>query len=272
MPDKEEAPTQPACPNCGTEPSTGDMRCTNCGRSLRASHHLSFTHDNRGVVRRQRPIARMWGSQSPYVWMAIAVGLAWYGGRQLSHASAHHTINQGATTMSVIGALWCSLLSWRAIQAARKAAFLDSVERIARAVWYVLIRITLGFMTVSTVILIYIWVTGDWKHGANKALISVCAWGIGGPILAAVGFGFIYILIGLLYSIDRNINVAMQPIPSPAEIEWQLRQQGYNPTLADVAAVQQMCIARRNEAAVGAAVGLGALYVASRTANGKPIL
>jgi hypothetical protein len=310
MPDKEDAPKQPACANCGTAPSTGGLRCTNCGRSLskrqfgrrdrqsrRQNGHAtvvsaqasssafattptieersrgsSFDPEHLGVTRKQRRIARTWGSRSPFVWLAIAAGLAWYGGLQLSHASAHHTINPGATTMAVIGGLWCGLLSWRAIQPARKAAFLGSVKRVVHAVWHVLIRVTVVVMTVSTVILIYIWITGNWKHGANKALIDVCAWGLGGPVLAAIGFGFIYILIGLLYSINRNINVAMQPVPSPAEIEWQLRQQGYNPTLADVAAVQQMCIARRNEAALGAAVGLGALYVAGRTANGKPIL
>jgi hypothetical protein len=309
MPDKEEASKEPTCANCGTEPSTADLRCTNCGRSLskrqfgrrdrqsrrqdgratvvrtqtsrsaiatpptieQKSRDSSFNHEHLGVAMKQRRIARMWGSKSPDVWLAIAVGLAWYGGQQLSHASAHHSINPGATTMAVIGALCCAVLWWRAIQVSRKAAFLGSVKRVARAVWYVLIRVTVSVMTVSTVVLIYIWVTGGWKHGANKALISVCAWGIGGPILAAIGFGFIYILIGLLYSINRNINVAMEPIPSPAQIEWELRQQGYNPTLADVAAVQQMCIARRNEAALGAAVGLGALYVAGRTANGKPV-
>jgi hypothetical protein len=59
------------------------------------------------------------------------------------------------------------------------------------------------------------------------------------------------------------IDQAMQRVPSPDEIELELRRQGQNPSIQDVAAIHQMATARRNEA-VGALAIIGAIFYAGR--------
>ena len=137
---------------------------------------------------------------------------------------------------------------------------------------YVLIRVAIVVMLVSIAVLIIIWITGDWKHGENKTLINICVWGIAGPIIAAVAFVLLYSCGAVLYFFHKNLEVAFEPIPSPAEIEHQLRLEGYNPTLSDVMAVHQMLVSRRNQAAAGAALTFGAIHVMNRQASGKPVL
>ena len=63
---------------------------------------------------------------------------------------------------------------------------------------------------------------------------------------------------------------AITPIPTPAEIFWQLEHEwGRPPTVVEVAAVHQMLSSRRNEAAVTAGVGLGALYLTHKHTHGR---
>jgi hypothetical protein len=62
-----------------------------------------------------------------------------------------------------------------------------------------------------------------------------------------------------------SLTVASTPIPSPAEISWQLGQEWGRPaTLEEVAAVHQMLTSRRNEAAVTAGLTFGGIYLLSK--------
>jgi hypothetical protein len=85
---------------------------------------------------------------------------------------------------------------------------------------------------------------------------------------------FVYwVAVGTHWVVNKfiwpNVETAITPIPSPVEIELQLRREGYDPTLQDVAAVHQMLSSRRNEAAVAAGLTLGAAYLMHRNLQGK---
>jgi hypothetical protein len=64
---------------------------------------------------------------------------------------------------------------------------------------------------------------------------------------------------------------ALRPIPPLTEIDQQLRAEGYNPSIADVVAMQQHLTSQRN----GAALTAGALVIGpqllARQAQGKSI-
>ncbi len=63
----------------------------------------------------------------------------------------------------------------------------------------------------------------------------------------------------------RSAVIASRPLPSPAEIESALvREWGRQPTVQEVAAVQQMLANERNQHLINAGVGLGALYMMNR--------
>jgi hypothetical protein len=66
-----------------------------------------------------------------------------------------------------------------------------------------------------------------------------------------------------------NVATASRPIPSPAEISWQLQQEWGRPaTLEEVAVVHQMLTSEKNQALLTAGVGFGALYLAERNLHG----
>jgi hypothetical protein len=59
-----------------------------------------------------------------------------------------------------------------------------------------------------------------------------------------------------------NVGAITTPIPSSAEISWQLGQEWGRPaTVQEVAAVQQMLINRKNQALFHAGISLGAIYL-----------
>jgi hypothetical protein len=66
-------------------------------------------------------------------------------------------------------------------------------------------------------------------------------------------------------SLGREVRVAAQPLPSPAQISAQLEAEWGRPaTVEEVAAVHQMLASRRNEALINSGVGVGALYLMNK--------
>jgi len=62
-----------------------------------------------------------------------------------------------------------------------------------------------------------------------------------------------------------ELRVASTPIPSPAEISWQLGQEWGRPaTLEEVAAVHQMLTSRKNQALINSGITFGAIYLMGR--------
>jgi hypothetical protein len=75
-----------------------------------------------------------------------------------------------------------------------------------------------------------------------------------------------------LRACNRQISVAMKPIPDLAQIEAQLRAEGYNPSIADLVAMHQHLTSQRNEAALVAGALVMGSQILARQAQGKPIL
>jgi hypothetical protein len=62
-----------------------------------------------------------------------------------------------------------------------------------------------------------------------------------------------------------ELNVASTPIPSPAEISWQLENEWGRPaTIEEVAAVHQMLTSRKNQALINSGITFGAIYLMGR--------
>jgi hypothetical protein len=75
----------------------------------------------------------------------------------------------------------------------------------------------------------------------------------------------IYLVVKLYKSFAANLNAAMKPVPNPAEISWGLQQEwGRQPTVQEVAAVQQMLTSERNQSLLNSGITLGALYLMDR--------
>ena len=95
---------------------------------------------------------------------------------------------------------------------------------------------------------------------------------VSGVLIAPVFvMAFIWVLViigGILWSIHTNLQVAVKPIPSLAEIDAQLRAEGYNPSIQDVIAVEQHLKSERNEAALIAGGLIVGLHVMARQAKG----
>jgi Na+/melibiose symporter-like transporter len=81
---------------------------------------------------------------------------------------------------------------------------------------------------------------------------------------------FCLVLLLIARYIWRLSGVAFTPIPGPAEIEAQLRAHlGRQPTLEEVAAMQQMIKTRRNEALLGLGAVFGGLYLGGHAFKGR---
>ena len=91
-----------------------------------------------------------------------------------------------------------------------------------------------------------------------------------------LGVGLLMIAVPLVWGYGRfcwrlgatigtEVRVATTPVPSPAQIFFQLQAQwGRSPTMQEVAAVQQILSNRRNEAVISSGLALGALYLINR--------
>lgn len=95
-------------------------------------------------------------------------------------------------------------------------------------------------------------------------------WGIGWVVFFV--WPFVMVMYCYLRSFNKIMDVAMEPLPSLAEIDAQLRAEGYEPSIADCVALHQYLTSQRNEAAaVAAGIVIGS-QVLARQAQGKPLL
>lgn len=101
-------------------------------------------------------------------------------------------------------------------------------------------------------------------HRATVVLLVVVA------VVAALWW-----LVGLgwyLRLVWQTTGEAMKPIPSLAEIDQRLRDEGYNPTIANVVAMHQHLTSQRNEAAFFAGALVVGPQLLARQAHGEPLL
>jgi hypothetical protein len=96
-------------------------------------------------------------------------------------------------------------------------------------------------------------------------------------VILAVALGVLvafWLMVGMgayLRLVWRTTGQAMKPVPSLAEIDQQLRAEGYDPSIADVVALHQHLTGQRNEAAFLAGALVIGPHLLARQAQGKPI-
>ena len=93
---------------------------------------------------------------------------------------------------------------------------------------------------------------------------------IGFPIVIGFFLLMVYVMVAFFVNFNRSLTVAFRPVPSPAQIAYQLELEWGRPaTVQEVAAVQQMLLNGRNEALLGVGISLGALYLINHNLHGK---
>jgi hypothetical protein len=87
-----------------------------------------------------------------------------------------------------------------------------------------------------------------------------------------VAFWFLLALGYYLRLVWRTTGEAMTSIPSLAEIDQQLRSEGYDPSIADVVAMHGYLTSQRNDAAFLAGALIVGPHLLARQAQGKPLI
>jgi hypothetical protein len=93
---------------------------------------------------------------------------------------------------------------------------------------------------------------------------------VGFPIVGGFFLLMVYVMVAFLVNFNRSLKIALQPVPSPAQIAYQLELEWGRPaTVQEIAAVQQMLLNGMNEALLGVGISLGALYLINHNLHGK---
>ncbi len=139
--------------------------------------------------------------------------------------------------------------------------------------WQWLVRTTLISVLAFVVGIVLTLVNTDQQSGTpHNQFVNTISGVMMAPVFVMAFIWVLVIIGGILWSIHTNLQVAVKPIPSLAEIEAQLRAEGYDPSIQDVIAVEQHLKSERNEAALIAGGLIVGLHVMARQANGKPPL
>lgn len=97
-------------------------------------------------------------------------------------------------------------------------------------------------------------------------------------VVLAVAVGVLvvlWLLVGMgayLRLVWQTTGEAMKPIPSLAEIDQQLRAEGFDPSISDLVAMHQHLTGQRNEAAFFAGALVIGPQILARQAQGRPLL
>lgn len=91
------------------------------------------------------------------------------------------------------------------------------------------------------------------------------------PLAVWLGFLFVRFCWRVGDEIGGELRVATRPIPSPDQISSQLEEEWGRPlTVEEVNAVYQMLCSRKNEAALNAGMGIGALFLLQTAGHHRP--
>jgi hypothetical protein len=125
---------------------------------------------------------------------------------------------------------------------------------------------------IVTIVGLVFWALAMWGNGSHgidtwdhsQRAINQATWG--STIL--IVYWTSALVTWPLRRIGDEAIAAIQPVPSPIEIELELRRLGHNPTIQDVASIHQMLLSRRNEHVAAAGIGIGAIFLANRGLSG----
>ena len=139
------------------------------------------------------------------------------------------------------------------------------------ALWRLLVKATVWSVIALVVGIVLTLLNGENANGnPHSQFLNTVSGVLLVPVFVVAVIWLFVIIIGMLWGIHTNLRVAVKPIPSLAEIEAQLRAEGYNPSIQDVIAVEQHRKSERNEAALLAGGMIVGLHLMARQANGKP--
>jgi hypothetical protein len=138
------------------------------------------------------------------------------------------------------------------------------------ALWRLLVRSTVWSILALVAGIVLTLVNAGQNGNPHSRFLNTVSGLLIAPVFAVALIWVFVIIIGMLWSIHTNLQVAVKPIPSLGEIEAQLRAEGYNPSIQDVIAVEQHLKSERNEAALLAGGMIVGLHLMARQANGKP--
>ena len=256
------------CPECRSGAGGGASFCSNCGHSLltnsepakttRAAAVVATAGESRSVpasvTRKEMKTAQP--ERSPGKWFAWGIILLLLAAGDLLIAALSHkpAAMGGLLPLAGLGgAVYHFVKWWRAV---RHPILSHQVKRNIAKWW-----------TIAGVVAIGI---GGATSGNDNS---------GGSTLSAafIFFGMAWIMffwaavwaVKFGSTLGQEVHAASTPIPSPAEISAQLEAEWGRPApVEEVAAVHQMLTSRKNEALLGAGIGLGALYLMDRNIHG----
>jgi len=126
----------------------------------------------------------------------------------------------------------------------------------AKMLWYEIALVLIGLGTIALVSHLFTQ-AGGVLLGVGLSMIAV-------PLV----WGYARFFWRLGATIGTEVRVATTPVPSPAQIFFQLQAEwGRPPTVQEVAVVQTMLSNRRNEALISVGIALGAIYLIDRSAG-----
>lgn len=221
------------CPNCATVATATESRCRNCGRSLSTRRC--------GNGRR-----RVGGAD-------IEVASDPTGARSEMQLEPTHpraeVPNAGPTMQPPRPAPSRSRFQWR------------------RLPWR---RVTAYYFLSYPFVALTVFIGWQRHRGIGVCAAQVAIDMVAFPILVGFVILMVYVMVAFLVNFNRCLNTAMRPVPSPAQIAYQLEVEWGRPaTVQEVAAVQQMLLNGRNEALLGVGISLGALYLIDHNLHGK---
>jgi hypothetical protein len=272
------------CPNCKTTAAATDSRCSKCGRSL--SKRLYHDHRNVDVHTTAVSEALVPMDEQPEQHQTSSDEL-----QQEPPIANHDRIcyNCGeASTGDEVRCLKCSrTLPKPAAELGRASVVFPGPEEVAGPPSPVYVRRKtfneryVHFAKRATWVWVVLFIFGLIIEAGTNSPTDTSTAGNTTSFEWLVLFGMVVVWLiwmpALLVFVSHRIrdafaaaNVASQPIPSPAEIGWQLSQEWGRPaTVQEVAAVQQMLINEKNQALITAGITFGALYMMDRNLHGR---
>jgi hypothetical protein len=140
----------------------------------------------------------------------------------------------------------------------------NEITQVQRSLWMRFVRFTVRLLIPATVIWLVVLLSIE--HSSTSHFHTI--WLGVGITIFCIWFCVVFLIFCVF--VWRLFDVALTPIPGPAEIETQLRVRlGRQPTLEEMNAAQQMIKTHRNEGLLGLGAVFGGLYLSGRVSKGR---
>lgn len=258
-----EQPLEPpqrfdVCQNCGTAAEPDDRRCRRCGRTLSKVTIGAGKHSSTELVPSSSTSAEIdeLSATVDSLHATVSTALAALDEVNRQYESPPEQQFQQPFEQPVghqiVGGTWLDRFDLKL--AIFEPKYLQFCKRVSKlCLMAILAGIMLGVGAPT---------------GPREVAATVLA--LGGLLMLFVFWVPYWLIIIHLGIADgfNSLKVASQPIPSAAEIGWQLTQEWGRPaTVQEVAAVQQMLVSEKNQHLLNAGMALGGIYLLHNAAN-----